>query len=109
MSESDPVTAQKEPCAYSNYGVAVRVTLHQRIKQRLCGDGAVPSSLWPCSLYCETLGWGLPLMLLLLPVVLQGGPDRLSRHDIAMAVAQHCGLDSKAVLTANSADIKRCV
>jgi hypothetical protein len=25
-----------------------------------------------------------------------------------MAVAQHCGLDSKAVLEAKSADVKRC-
>jgi hypothetical protein len=39
---------------------------------------------------------------------LQGGPDRLSRHDMAMAVAQQCGLDSKAALEAKSADVKRC-
>jgi hypothetical protein len=37
----------------------------------------------------------------------QGGPQRLSRHDMAMAVAQHCGLDAAVVLAAKSADVKR--
>lgn len=36
-----------------------------------------------------------------------GGPDRLSRHDIAMAVAHHFSLDRRPVLVAHSADVKR--
>ncbi|WIA38760.1 hypothetical protein OEZ86_002053 [Tetradesmus obliquus] len=36
-----------------------------------------------------------------------GGPERLGRHDMAMAVAQHCGHSSKAIKPANSADVQR--
>ncbi len=51
--------------------------------------------------------WQLSLLAAPVCCMLQGGPDRLSRHDIAMAVAKHCSLDSKAVLAAQSADVKR--
>lgn len=40
-------------------------------------------------------------------LIAQGGPDRLSRHDMAVAVAKQWGFDSKAVLSAHSADVKR--
>jgi dTDP-4-dehydrorhamnose reductase len=36
-----------------------------------------------------------------------GGPERLSRHDMATAIAQHCGHSSKAIKAANSADVQR--
>jgi hypothetical protein len=36
-----------------------------------------------------------------------GGPERLSRHDMATAVAQHCGHSSKAIKSANTADVQR--
>lgn len=37
-----------------------------------------------------------------------GGPERLSRHDMAVAVAQHCGHSTKAIKAANTASVKRC-
>lgn len=38
-----------------------------------------------------------------------GGPDRLSRLDMAMAVAQHLGYDTACVQECLSASVQRCV
>jgi dTDP-4-dehydrorhamnose reductase len=38
-----------------------------------------------------------------------GGPEQLSRHDMATAIAQHCGHSSKAIKAADIADVQRWV
>jgi nucleoside-diphosphate-sugar epimerase len=57
----------------------------------------------------STAGSGCHLTGLPHSIYNMGGPERLSRHDMAMAVAQHCGHSSKAIKAANSADVHRSV
>jgi dTDP-4-dehydrorhamnose reductase len=74
----------------------------KKVISRLTAAAAAASSSTEAGSACQLAG--LPHS-----VYNMGGPERLSRHDMATAIAQHCGHSSKVIKAANSADVQRWV